>query len=266
MELEPLRKRNGQGVLYKRRTPVIEAIIRGQNDSFETLLERARIRKRQHPDYVPSEALVYHIRRTKNEDSETRFLALLQIINKRVADSCRRPSRQVGNQLHEDADLAERREATVNHVMELILKDQDGYEERLDVYEFAFDKAVRARRIDHKRMRDRRPKANAPILDEVSREVRQDVEDALARISEGKTPIETSLDCRIALRRAIDTLSMGQRQVIELEMTGMKTETKKEGERSISKTLGCSVRTVQNRRNRAFAAMREVLGLENYDE
>ncbi|GLQ22565.1 hypothetical protein GCM10007853_04390 [Algimonas ampicilliniresistens] len=266
MELEPLRMRNGQGVLYTRRAPVVAAIKRGLNDSFETLLERAKIRNRQDPDYVPSEALVYHIRRTKSDNSEARFIALLDIINKRVADSCRRPGRQVGNQLYEDAELAELREATVNLVMELILKDQDGYEKKLDVYEFAFDKAVRARRIDHKRMRGRRPTANAPILDEISGEVRQDVEDALARLSSGQTPIESSLDCRIALRRAIDTLPSDQREVVELWMSGVQIESKKDEEPSIATTLGCSIRTVQNRRNRAFAAMRVALGLENDDE
>lgn len=63
MHIDPLRKRNDSGEIYTRRPPVTELIKKSLQWPFEDLLDRAAIRHRHHSDYVPSEVLVYHLRR-----------------------------------------------------------------------------------------------------------------------------------------------------------------------------------------------------------
>ena len=63
MDIDPVRKRNGSSEIYTRRRPVAELIKKSLQWPFEDVLDRAAIRRRDHSDYVPSEVLVYHLRR-----------------------------------------------------------------------------------------------------------------------------------------------------------------------------------------------------------
>lgn len=76
MDIDPLRKRKTSGELYTRRSPIIQYIERCLHWTFDDLLDRASIRDRRHSDYVPSEVLVYHLRQTKSDNSDGRFIRL----------------------------------------------------------------------------------------------------------------------------------------------------------------------------------------------
>ena len=124
MDIELLRKRKTSGEHYTRRPPIKQYIKKSLQWPFDDLLGRALIRDRRHSDYVPSEELVYHLRQTKSDNSDGRFIQLYNILRDRVEAACPRASRHVGEKTYEDARLAEIRDATVNHVTELMCTDR----------------------------------------------------------------------------------------------------------------------------------------------
>lgn len=262
MRIEPLRKRKTSGELYTRRSPTTQFIEKSLQWPFDKLVERASIRDRRHSDYVPSEALVFYLRQTKSDNSDGRFIQLYNILRDRVEAACPRPNRHVGEKIHEDARLSEIRDATVNHVTELMFIDRQGYDEQLDIYEVVFDKAVRAAHITKLRKVNRRERANEDVEEEVTGEVRAVVQAALERYKKAGLTAEEDLDYRIHLRGAIDGLPTDEREVIDLMLADISIETNKDGEASITELLGCVEKTVRNRRDRAFAKIRQALALE----
>ena len=262
MTIEPLRKRKTSGELYTRRSPTIQYIQKCFDWSFDDLLDHASIRDRRRSNYVPSEVLVYHLRQTKSDNSDGRFIQLYNILRDRIEAACPRPNRHAGEKIHEDARLSEIRDATVNHVTELMFIDRQGYDEQLDIYEVVFDKAVRAAHITKLRKVNRRERATEDLDDEVTGEVRAVVEAALERYKKVGLTAEEDLDYRIHLRSAIDALPTDEREVIDLILADIPIETNKDGEPSITELLGCVEKTVRNRRDRAFAKIRQALELE----
>ena len=265
MSIEPLRKRKTSGELYTRRSPTKQYIEKSLAWSLEDLLDRASIRDRRHSDYVPSEVLVYHLRQTKSDNSDGRFIQLYDILRDRVEAACPRANRHVGEKVHEDARLSEIRDATVNHVTELMFTDRQVYDEQLDIYEVVFDKAVRAAHITKLRKVNRRENANEDMEDEVTGDVRAVVEAALERYKKVSLTAEEDLDYRIHLRDAINALPTNEREVIDLMLADIPIETNKDGEPSMTELLGCVEKTVRNRRDRAFAKIRQALELEVHD-
>ncbi|MEL6415979.1 MAG: hypothetical protein AAFQ15_13650 [Pseudomonadota bacterium] len=262
MSIEPLRKRKTSGELYTRRSPTKQYIEKSLTWSFEDLLDRASIRDRRHSDYVPSEVLIYYLRQPKSDNSDGRFIQLYDILRDRVEAACPRANRQIGKEIHEDARLSEIRDATVNHVTEMMFTDRQDYDEQLDIYEVVFDKAARAAHITKLRKIIRRENVNEDIEDEVTGEVRAVVEAALERYKQVGLTAEEDLDYRIHLRDAINALPTNEREVIDLILADIPIETNKDGEPSMTALLGCVEKTVRNRRDRAFAKIRQALDLE----
>ena len=260
--LEPLRKRKTNGELYKRRPQTSQFIEKCLKWSFDQLIDRASIRIRQHSDYVPSEVLIYLLRQTKSDNSDGLFIRLYDILRDRVEAACPRANRRVDEKIHEDAHLSEIRDATVNHVTELMFTDRQDYDEQLDIYEVVFDKAVRAAHITKLRKVNRQERATEDVEDEVTGDVRAVVEAALERYKKVGLTAEEDLDYRIHLRGAINALPTDEREVIDLMLADIPIETNKDGEPSITELLGCVEKTVRNRRDRAFAKIRQALALE----
>ena len=140
--------------------------------------------------------------------------------------------------------------------------DRQDYDEQLDIYEVVFDKAVRAAHITKLRKINRRENANEDMEEEVTGEVRTVVEAALERYKKVGLTAEEDLDYRIHLRDAINALPTDEREVIDLMLADIPIETNKDGEPSMTELLGCVEKTVRNRRDRAFAKIREALALE----
>ncbi len=262
MDIEPLRKRKTSGEIYTRRPLITEFIERSLQWPFEDLLERASIRDRRHSDYVPSEVLVCHLRRTKSDNSDGRFIDLYNILRDRIEAACPRPDRHVGETIHTNSRLAEIRDATVDHVTELMFTDREDYDEQLDIYEVVFDKAVRSAHITKLRKVNRKESANEDLEDPVTGDVRAVVEAALDRYKKHGLTDEEDFDYRIHLRRAIDALPTVEREVIDLMLADIPIETTKDGEPSMTEHLGCVEKTVRNRRDRAIEKIRRALMLE----
>lgn len=267
MHIEPLRKRTRDGDLYTRREEIVVFIRRSLKWSFDDLMEKASVRNRRHSDYVPSEVLLYRLRQTKSDNADGRFVSLYNVLIDRVEAACPKPNSRRGEQEYEDFRIAEIRDATMEKVIELILKDRQGYDEQLDAYELFFDRAVRSVRITKFRQVSGRENVSESVVhQDGSEEIRQEVEDALERYKRPGLTTEEDLDYRIHVRRAIDALPTEERKVIDLILAEIPIETNKEGEPSMTQLLGCTEKTVRNRRDRAFAKIRLTLRLEDNDD
>ena len=267
MSIEPLRKRTRDGKLYTRQEDILEFIRLSQQWSFEELLDKASVRDRRHDDYVPSEVLLYHLRQTKSDNADGRFVAVYNVIHDRVEAACPRPNSRHGDKEYEDFRVAEIRDKTIEQVTELIFEDHQGYTEQLDAYELFFDRAVRSARITKFRQVSGRENVTESVVHHDGEEsIRQEVEEALERYKKSGLTKEADLDYRIHVRRAIDTLPTDERKVIDLMLAEIPIETNKEGEPSMTELLGCTEKTVRNRRDRAFAKIRLALRLEDNDD
>src|SRR4051794_22090142 len=80
----PLRKRKRDGSEYRRRPEVEEALALLVQLSASEVARRARIEERDHPDYLPSECVLYFVRRLDPQDEEGALQDLFKILRHRV--------------------------------------------------------------------------------------------------------------------------------------------------------------------------------------
>jgi RNA polymerase sigma factor (sigma-70 family) len=87
------------------------------------------------------------------------------------------------------------------------------------------------------------------------------MENRIASVKDSSDPERNFF--RFELRKAIDQLPPDQRRVIELlHLEGLPIEAKDPEALSVSKLLKCSDRTVRNRRDQAYAKLKEILGYD----
>ena len=143
---------------------------------------------------------------------------------------------------------------------EFLCIDRSGYDERLDFFEIRFDCAVaNLRRAARRKVLKDSNRLVTLTFDEETNEPSKEVEDALARLSGQNSGEDDTTDYRLRLLPAIDALPDDQRRVITLLLQGLPIDSQQKGVVTIARALGCSEKTVRNRRDRAFIALRAAL-------
>jgi DNA-directed RNA polymerase specialized sigma24 family protein len=159
-----------------------------------------------------------------------------------------------------DADIQEH---VLQRFQELLCADRKGYDERLDFYEIRFNAAVaKVRLTARKQVGIYESRREALVYDGDTVTPSGDMEEALARLKEPDSGSEIDFLYRSKLHAAIKSLEPDERRVIELLLQDMAIDSKDEEAVTIVKVLGCSEKTVRNRRDRAFATLREALKKE----
>jgi DNA-directed RNA polymerase specialized sigma24 family protein len=258
-EPPPLRKRRSDGTLYTRR-PLIERHIHDlSNLSQDEFVRRAAIRDRRHADYVPSEVVMYRLRATKQDNHSRMFEQLYRIIRDRIVSACPRTTSMRKGEPTEAISLVELRDKVVDQVIELIVLDRDSYQERLDIYEVVFDRAVASRRLDayRKHYQDASTREDLEVVDEA--EASEALDDPSARDMLQKLLREEGNDDRIDLQRAIDALPNREQKVIIMILAGYKIESQDSNEVTISSSLKCTPKTARTRRDSAIGKLRTLL-------
>jgi DNA-directed RNA polymerase specialized sigma24 family protein len=156
-----------------------------------------------------------------------------------------------------DADIQEH---VLQRFQELLCADREGYDERLDFYEIRFNAAVAKVRLSARKqvgIYESRRESLAYDGDTVT--VSGDMEEALARLKNADSGSEIDFLYRSKLHAAIKSLGPDERRVVELLLQDMAIDSKDDEAVTIVKILGCSEKTVRNRRDRAFATIREAL-------
>lgn len=264
-DIPPLRKRTQGGELYSRPPEIEEAILETLALPFEDFVERAQNRNRGHPEYVPSEVLVHRIRVTRYNNSDDQFNALYSVLSERINRSCPRSVTRVEGGIGKVGSLMDVAEYVMERFVTFILKDRDEYEEKLDIFEARFDRAVRLLRKSAFRRVLRHEKPLTSLEYELSGDVPDDVEEYSALLKGSSMTPEEEITYRFQIRGAIDSLPETERRVIDMLEAELPIESKNADEPSISGLLGCTPKTVRNRRDRAIQRIRETLGVEACD-
>ena len=250
--IAPLRKRTLGGELYTR-DPRTETLLEELSSlSRDELLERASIRRRSDPAYIPSECLVHFVRASRMDNNDDRFEQLYKILNERVLRSLPRDTKA-----YFDVEIRDR---VHDRFVELLAADRTSYQDRLDYFEVRFDGALASLRRD----------AQQQVWRDENRSVSLDAEDEngqlleeVERAAEDVNPF-SSWDIedavfRSRLEAAIESLPPAQRSVIEMLRQGFPIDSKEPDVMTISSVLGRSEKTIRNYRDRAVAALRSAL-------
>ena len=125
VEIPPLRKRTKEGKLYVRPPEVEQVVVETLVIPFEDFMKRAKLRKRNHPNYLPSEVLVHRIRATRYHTSDDQFNELYTTLYERISRSCPNPATRANGKTGEIGKLMDVREYVLDRFFTLIVKDRD---------------------------------------------------------------------------------------------------------------------------------------------
>jgi len=260
----PLRKRRGDGQPYTRPAEIEARIAALSRFSTPELVEQVRIDDPSDPRYVPSECVLYFVRRPASLDDEGALLALFTVLRQRALAAVPVPDRRVpgsSKKAQNAADL-EIRDAVLHKFQELLCRDRTAYEEHLDYYECRFNSALASLRATARRGVRREASRHEPLESECEPNApTAEVESALAAIG-NSSPCDDFL-FRSKLLVAISSLPPNERRVVELYLDGVPIDSKEEGVTTMVNVLNCSEKTVRNRRDRAFAKLRDALKEED---
>lgn len=258
----PLRKVRRDGVLYQRRPEIETRLETLAKHSHAELAEYCAIRDPADKDYVPSECLLHFVRGCRSDNSDRHFESLFRVLRQRVIARLPRPD--IGQGAEGEVLVSDRNikiyESVMDRFQELLVSDRRAYDDRLDYFEVNFDDALSTLRLDGGRKALKEEKRTESMTyDDDTSELNAEIEEAAA----AQNPIsESKFDdpaYRSRLYAAIDALPEDQRRVLELLRLGIPIDSKEPGVQTIVRILGCSEKTVRNRRNRAFEAIRKAL-------
>lgn len=255
---EALKRKEKDGTPYQR-PPAIEAWIEKLEsvDTASRVLQFAGV-SRMGPEYVPTEVLLYFLRRAWADGEHGQFEKIYRILMKRVDQSLR--SKIWSSRIGSATDI---RDEIINRFVVLVTKDCASQADMLDFYEVHFDQAMVALRTSVLR------KFKAVVGDVTTvplgsqdadgPEVSPEVEVALENFLSGNPQKIDDPAFRSVLFAAIDRLPQDQKQVIGLLLKGIPIDAKEKDVMTIARILQCDERTVRNRRDRACKALKAIL-------
>jgi RNA polymerase sigma factor (sigma-70 family) len=250
----PLTKIKSDGSRYVRR-PQIEALIDVVAPlSRADVLARCSIRDRKHAQYLPSEILLYQIRGSRQDNTSDHFESLFRMLLARVEGTL---LTAVPDGQYRNAD--EIRSEIASRLSLFIARDHTQVVEQLDFFEIGFDGALHKVKIDCLRKLGPQKLKTDPLDDPQTGEVLAKVEDA-AQTFMGRTT--NALDdpvFRSRLFAAIDSLPDDEKTVIGLVLQGLPIDAKDTTTMTIAQAIGCTEKTVRNRRDRAIKKLRDIL-------
>ena len=263
---EPLRKIKPDGTLYRRRSDIEAALDNLASLSRPELAERCNILNSADPDHLPSECLLHLVRSCRKDNSHAHFEALYRTLRRRVL--ARLPNPEVGRGLDGEILVSQTKiktaEAAMDRFQELLMLDRSGYDDRLDYFEVNFDDAIAALRLTARKKAWREENRSEPMTyDDETSELNAEIEKAAAAqnlLSESKLDDPSY---RLRLDAAINSLPESQRRVIEMLRQGVPIDSKEPGGLTIVSVLKCAEKTVRNRRDKAFEALRKALKEED---
>jgi DNA-directed RNA polymerase specialized sigma24 family protein len=248
--IDPLTKRRKDGTPYLR-PDNIEALLPALADlPRDALLERAGIRDRKHPGYVPSECLLHFVRASRLDNSDAWFERLYKILVERVLRAV--PRAEAGGNTASNVNESIRN-VVFDRFVEMLSKDRRQTDDKLDFFEVRFDLAIKRLRLDAQE-RAWREENRSDALDEDSGQT-----EATAVAVVATDPFEASIFSdplfRDRVYLAIDDLPPEQSRTMHLLLLGWPIHSNDPAVMTIAKALGCSDRSVRNHRARAIKTL-----------
>ncbi len=254
----PLRKKTLDGKLYERDEKIEARLAELEGLTRDELVVRCGIRKRDDPDYVPSECLVYFVRTSRSDNNNAGFERLYKILAERVLRSLPRTEDAVGRT--ESMTKTIIRDKVIDRFTELLLQDRKEYSEKLDYFEIRFDGALANLKRDAKKQAWRDENRSVPLdYEEETGELTEEIERAAGSFDPFCQSEIDDPDYRSQLDAAIDTLSPEQTRIIEMLRKGIPIDSKDTEAVTIAKVLGKSEKTIRTHRDKAFSALRAAM-------
>ena len=256
-----LTRKEKDGTPYSR-PPEIETWIERLEaiDVTARLLQFDGVSKKR-PEYVPTEVLLYFLRRAWAEGQKDQFEKIFRILLKRVDQSLQSA---VSDARMDDA--TEIRDEIRNRFVVRLTMDCTSHPGLMDFFEIRFDKAMVALRVSVLRRIGpaTRKIKTVPLGNQQDDgpEISPEVEAAFEEFFSGDPQKIDDPAFRLVLLAAIDRLPQDQKQVVGLLMNGIPIDAKEADVMTIARILQCDERTVRNRRDRACKALRVALEKE----
>ena len=219
--------------------------------------ERSKIIELSDPEFVRPECIVHFVRQERSNHSQDALGVLFKSLRQRILRGARVPWSRSHGETDEEKKAFEQDVGNfvLDHFLDLLKEDAKGYDDRLDHFETKFNQALRKDRIDAVNKVHRRPKLVSFGEGGVDK-FDPGAENQFVAIFQNKIPNSEEITCRNEIVAAINQLPNGEREVMRLvAMEHSNVE--------IAGLLGCSDKTVYNRKNRAIARLKEWLGEES---
>ncbi len=148
----PLRKQTVDGTCF--RPPEIEqSLVALEQLPIEEVARRAAINDADHPEFVPSECVLYFVRQSKANGDSAPYRDLFTALRKRVCRAVPTPSRRIrGTSKQAEIDLeVQIQDRVLFDFQKLLCCDRQEYDERLEYYEIRFNHAIATLRASARR-------------------------------------------------------------------------------------------------------------------
>lgn len=262
----PLRMRAKDGSVYRRPDAIEEALAALLALPPQDVARRSRIDDCEHSEYVPSECVLHFVRHAELSGSEDVLRDLFVVLRQRVLRAVPVPTRHIpaSGKTGENSVNVEIRDVVVGKFQEMICADRALRSSDLDFYECRFNLAIdRLRATARKGVRKEASRCVTLSPDDETNEPPERIELALSAMKHSAEGVEVDFLYRSKLRAAISSLPPDERRVIDLLWEDVPIDSKDERAITIVRILGCSEKTVRNRRDRAFHKLREALNEED---
>ena len=257
-----LRKRRLTGELYERDPKTEALLVELAALSHDALIERASIARRTHPQFIPSECLVYFVRASRHDNNEAWFERLYRVLTERVLRSLPRAKSSDGKT--ESLTQGIVRDKVFGRFVELLSRDRAAYADKLDYFEVRFDGALASLRRDAQEQAWR-DENRSQVLEyhEESGELSLEVEAAAGTHDPFATSDFDDPAYRSRWDAAIEALPTEQSRIIHMLSQGIPIDSKEPDVVTIAKALGRSEKTVRTYRDKAFATLRTAMAEGN---
>ena len=243
----PLTKRKKDGSRYVRPDNIEPLLAPLADLPRDVLLERARIRDRKSPHYVPSECLLHFIRASRRDNSDAWFERLYKELVERVLRAVPRAEGPGDTSSVADERV---RNAVFDRFVEMLAKDRKAPDDKLDFFEVRFDLAIKRLRLDAQE-RVRREEGRSDSMDDEDGTAGDDAAEARP-VDPFQAEVFSDPLFRERLYAAIDALPPEQSRTMHLLLLGWQIHSNDPTAMTIAKALGCSDRSVRNYRDRAM--------------
>jgi len=257
--IEPLRKRRpDSGDTYTRLAVNEQKLHKLVLLTEDELVKRISLPK-THEDYIPSECIVYFIRRRCSPDNVRFFEKLFKILAARFRSLLPRAE----NDRRETVSFTKVQvvEEVFDKFVTMLLEERSGsYVEDLDIYEIVFNQAVFFRRIDAQRKAWKEENRSIKLeVNEDSLEIAPEIEKMAGHYDPfNAEEIQDNL-YRLRLADAINQLPPPQNTIMEMLRQGIQIDSQDPTIDTISKLLCKSEKTIRTQRDKAFAKLRILL-------
>ncbi|SCX49387.1 hypothetical protein SAMN05720354_108118 [Nitrosospira sp. Nsp1] len=249
----PLRKHKPDGGLYTR-FPDIEKMLGELNLVAKVdLVERCRLPKGE-ALYVPTQCVLYFVRRSSVDKDEILFGQLFQILAERIRRALPRVENPDGITL--SFTRSQVFEQVYDKFVTLLIEERIAYVERLDFFEVDFNGGLTLLKLGAQKKAWKEENRNTELeADDDIGNINDEVEQAAGSYEPFDPTVLDDYLYRSRLDAAIDELPPLQKRIIEMLRQGIPIDSIDQNAVTIAKSLGKVEKTIRNHRNAAFARL-----------